>query len=162
VTYKDITEALENSYSNHHLEATFNSPLKRRDQLAGESLEELATATNQMAPHAHTELPKHLISKEATSAFSDRVREQDIIQRLPLGGKKTLSKPLNQTLELEAADIAAKTPSSAGKWRPGHSGGASMLQQNKETTNSLHADAVGAPATFKRTAPMNITKKNDA
>jgi hypothetical protein len=44
VTYKDITEALENGYNDHHLEAAFNSQLKRRIQVTGESLEEFATA----------------------------------------------------------------------------------------------------------------------
>jgi FKBP-type peptidyl-prolyl cis-trans isomerase (trigger factor) len=87
VTYKDVTEALENSYSDHHLEAALNSQLKRRNQLAGESLEEFATATNQLAHRTNIELPKHLISKEATCAFANRVREQDIIQQLLLGGK---------------------------------------------------------------------------
>jgi hypothetical protein len=163
VTYNDVTEVLENSYSDHHLEAAFISQLKRRNQLVGVSLEEFATATNQLAHHAHIELPEHLISKEATCAFANRVREQDIIQQLLLEGKKTLNKTLNQTLELETADIAAKTPSSADKWRPGHSGGASPLQQNEETTDSLHTGTVGAPATFERTVPMNTTKKkNDA
>jgi hypothetical protein len=109
VTYNNVIEFLENSYSDHHLEAAFNSQLKRRNQLVGESLEEFATTTNQLVHHAHIQLPKHLISKDATRAFTNRVKEQDIVQQLLLEGKKTFSKPLNQTFEMKAADIAAKT-----------------------------------------------------
>jgi hypothetical protein len=39
----------------------------------------------------------------------------DIRRQLLLGGRKTLSKALNQTLELEAADIAAGTPTSRSR-----------------------------------------------
>jgi hypothetical protein len=83
-----------------------------------------------------------------------------------LWGKKTLSEALkqalklgaiNQTLELEAADIAEHPPG-FGKRRPGHSGGGRSPQWNEQVTDSLHAGAEGAPATFERPAPTNPTK----
>jgi hypothetical protein len=72
-----------------------------------------------------------------------------------LGGKKTLS----EALELEAANIVPRTPSRAQHtmartfWR-----NQSVPKVNEETANSLPADAVEAPATFKRTAPTNQMK----
>lgn len=40
---EDVTEVLDNYYSDHHLEAVFHSQLKRRTQLIRESLQEFAT-----------------------------------------------------------------------------------------------------------------------
>jgi hypothetical protein len=67
-----------------------------------------------LAQHAHVKLPGHHISKEATHPFPTEVREQEIRQLL-LEHKKTLNEALNQTLELETANTAAKTPH--GVWQ---------------------------------------------
>jgi hypothetical protein len=74
--YEEVTEVLENRYSDHYLEAVFHSQLKRRTQLIGESLQKLAAAIDHLAHHAHVEPPKHLISKEATRAFAERIRKR--------------------------------------------------------------------------------------
>jgi hypothetical protein len=42
VTYEEVAEVLVNRYGDHHLEAAFHSQLKRRTQLAGESLRSLS------------------------------------------------------------------------------------------------------------------------
>jgi hypothetical protein len=51
------TEALDNRYSDHHLEAAFHSQLKRRTQLVGESLQEFADAIVHLAHRAHVKPP---------------------------------------------------------------------------------------------------------
>jgi hypothetical protein len=76
--YKDVTEVLEDRFGDHHLHAAFHSQLKRRTQLIKKSLQEFATAIDHLAHHAHTELPKHIISKEATHMFADGLRQQDV------------------------------------------------------------------------------------
>jgi hypothetical protein len=83
--YEEVTEALENHYGDHHLEAALHSQQKRA-QLIRESLHEFAAATNHLAYHAHIKMPVHLISKEAAHAFVDRIRQQDIRRQLLLVG----------------------------------------------------------------------------
>jgi hypothetical protein len=78
VTYEEVAEPLENRDSDHHLEAIFHSQLKRRTQLIRESLQVFAATIDHLAHHAHVELPKHLISKEAPRAFVNGVRERNI------------------------------------------------------------------------------------
>jgi hypothetical protein len=76
-TYKEVTEALENRYGDHHLEAVFHLQLKRT-QLVGESLQMLASSIDHLAHSAPVELPEHLICIEATHAFADAIRKRDI------------------------------------------------------------------------------------
>jgi hypothetical protein len=105
VMYEEVTVALENRYSDHHLDEAFHTQLKRRTQLVSEFLQEFVAIIDDLAYCAHVDLPKRNISREAAVAFADRVREPEIRCQLHLGRKKTLS----EALELEVADTAAGT-----------------------------------------------------
>lgn len=76
-----------------------------------ELLQEFAAAIYYSAYRVRVEVPEYLISKEASCSFADGTRDRDIRLQLLLGGKKTLGKPVNQVLELEAVGIAVVTPS---------------------------------------------------
>jgi hypothetical protein len=124
-----------------------------------EFLQEFAAAIYYSAYRVHVEVPQHLLSKEASHSFADGIRERDIRLQLLLGGKKTLGEAVNQVLELEAADTAVVTPSRVRQtmartfWRS-----PPPSQRKEETTDSLRTGAVGAPATFERSVPMNRMK----
>jgi hypothetical protein len=70
VTYKEITEAPENRCGDHYLGEAFQSQMKRRSRLVGESLQDFIATIDHLAHRAHIELPEHLISKEAARVFA--------------------------------------------------------------------------------------------
>jgi hypothetical protein len=73
VMYKEVTEALQNCHSDHHLAAVFHSQLKRRTQLSRESLQEFPAAMDHLAHPTHVVLPEHLISKEAAHSCANGI-----------------------------------------------------------------------------------------
>jgi hypothetical protein len=70
--------------------------------------------------------------------------------------KKTLSEPLNEALELEAAG----KPSGPDKRRLGSSGRVSPPQCNEENTDGLRVGDVGAPALL-REFPHELDEEED-
>jgi hypothetical protein len=93
VTYEEVTEVFGNCYNDHHLKASFHSQLNRRTQLVRESMQEFAGSTDHLVHSTHVELPKHLIGKEATHAFADGIREEDIRWQLLLGTRRHSARP---------------------------------------------------------------------
>jgi hypothetical protein len=105
--YEETIEALEDHFGDQHLAAAYRSQLKTWTQKAIESLQEFATAIEQLAHHAYPALPEDHVRKEAGRAFTDRVEDPDIKIQLLLG-EKTVNKALRQALELQAVFLAAR------------------------------------------------------
>jgi hypothetical protein len=77
-------------------------------QKAGKSLQDFATAIEQLAHRAYPTLPEANIRRGAGRAFADGVEDQDIKISLLIGGEKTVNEALRQALELEAVFLAAR------------------------------------------------------
>jgi hypothetical protein len=105
-TYEENLEALEDSFGDQYLVAAFRSQLKTRTQ--GESLQEFATAVEQLAHRAYPALPEDHISREAGKAFADGIESPAIKIHLLRGGQKWVNEALRQTLELQDVVLAAK------------------------------------------------------
>jgi hypothetical protein len=86
-TYEEVTTALENRYSDHHLEEALHTQLKRMSRRARGSLQKSAAVVDHLAHRAHINLLEQLISIERAHSFADGVRERKI--KTPL--KKTLN-----------------------------------------------------------------------
>jgi hypothetical protein len=63
-----------------------------------ESLQEFATAIEQLAHRAYPTLPEDHIRREAGKAFADGVEDPNIKIQLLLGGEKTVNKALSRHL----------------------------------------------------------------
>jgi hypothetical protein len=107
-TYEETIEALEDGFEDQHLAAAYRSQLKTQTQKPGESLQESATAIEQLAHRAYPALPEDHVRKEAGRAFTDGVEDPDIKIQLLLGGEKTVNEALGQALELQAVFLAAR------------------------------------------------------
>jgi hypothetical protein len=77
LTYEEIFQALEEHFGDQHFAAAFHSQLKTRTQKAGESLQDFATAFEQLTHRAYPTLPEDHIRREAGKAFTDGVEDQD-------------------------------------------------------------------------------------
>lgn len=97
VTYRKVTEAIENCSGGDHQETVFHSQLKMRTQLFGKTLQDFTAAIDHLAYCTHVVL------------FADGLRERHIRRQILLWGKKTLSDDLHQALELEATDSSRNT-----------------------------------------------------
>jgi hypothetical protein len=102
-SYEDIVGAVQYRFGDHQLAATYQSQLKARVQTSGETLQEFATAIEQLAHWALVGLPIGYIQTKAAHAFIDGVRDRVVKQHLLMGGDRTLNEALNQALKLEAA-----------------------------------------------------------
>jgi hypothetical protein len=76
--YEDIIRALKGCYTDHQLAVGYWVQLKARIQLGSKSLQEFAAATEQLADWALVELPVDFIQREATHAFIDGMRDQEL------------------------------------------------------------------------------------
>jgi hypothetical protein len=76
--------------------------------VAGESLQDFATAIEQLAHRAYPTLPEDHIRREAGRAYAYGVKDLDIKIQLLLGGEKTVNEALGQALELQAVLVAAR------------------------------------------------------
>jgi hypothetical protein len=76
-------------------------------QTGGETLQEFATAVEQLAYQALIGLPTDHIQTEAAHAFIGGIRDREEKQRLLLDGDRKLNEALNQAVKLEAAKAAA-------------------------------------------------------
>jgi hypothetical protein len=111
-TYEETLEALENQFGDQHLATPYHSRLKTRTQGVGESLQEFATAVEQLAHHAYPALPEDHIRREAGKAFADRVEDPAIKIQLLLRGEKTVNEAVRQDLEVQAIFLAARPQTS--------------------------------------------------
>jgi hypothetical protein len=84
-TYGETLQALEERFGDQHFAAAFRSQLKTRTQKAGESLQNFATAIEQLAHRTYPTLPEDHIRREAGKAFADGVEDQDIKISLLIG-----------------------------------------------------------------------------
>jgi hypothetical protein len=107
-TYEETIEALEDRFGDQHLAAIYRSQLKTLTQKAGESLQEFATAIEQLAHRAYFALPEDHVRKEAGRAFTDGVEDPDIKIQLLLGGEKAVNEALRRALELQTVFLAAR------------------------------------------------------
>jgi hypothetical protein len=73
--YEETLQGLEESFGDQHFAAAFRSQLKTRK--AGDSLQDFATAVEQLAHRAYPTLPEDHKRREAGKAFGDRVEDQD-------------------------------------------------------------------------------------
>jgi hypothetical protein len=80
--------------------------VKTRIQSVGKSLQEFFIALEQLTHHAFPALHKDHIRVGVRKAFSSDIGDQGIKQQLLLGGKRTLTKALRQTPELEVIKLA--------------------------------------------------------
>jgi hypothetical protein len=114
-TYDETLQTLEDRFEDQHLAAAFRSQLKTKTQRAGESLQDFATAIEQLAHRVYPTLPEEHIRREAGKAFADGVQDPDIKIKLLLGGEKTVNEALRKALELQAVLIAARPPKTSSR-----------------------------------------------
>jgi hypothetical protein len=79
---------------------------KARTQVSGESLREFAVSVRQLTHQACLGLFEDFIQREAF----DGLKDWEVNQHLPMGGKRSLSEALNETPNLEATNAAARQP----------------------------------------------------
>jgi hypothetical protein len=77
-TYEDSLQALEDCFGDQHFAAAYRSQLKTRTKKAGESLQDFATAIDQLTHRAYPTLSEDHIRREAGKTFSYWVRVPDI------------------------------------------------------------------------------------
>jgi hypothetical protein len=107
-TYEETLQALEDHFGDQHFSAAYRCQLTTRTQKTGESLQDFATAIEQLAHRAYPTLPEDHIRSEAGRAFACGVKDPDINIELLLGGEKTVNEALRQALELQAVLVAAR------------------------------------------------------
>jgi hypothetical protein len=88
-TYEEILQALEDCFGDEHFAAAYRSQLKVRTQKAGESLQDFATAIQQLVRRAYPASPEENIRREAGKAFVDGIEDYEVKIRLLLRGEKT-------------------------------------------------------------------------
>jgi hypothetical protein len=88
--------------------ASLNS--KARTKVSTESLQEFAAAIEQLTHQAPAGLPEDFIHRETVHAFINGVKDHKVRQHHLMGGERSLSEPLNQTLQLEAVKMADGPP----------------------------------------------------
>jgi hypothetical protein len=69
-TYEDTLQALEDRFGDQYFAAAYRCQLTTRTQKARESLQDFATAIEQLAHCAYPTLPEEHIRREAGKAFS--------------------------------------------------------------------------------------------
>jgi hypothetical protein len=106
-TYEDTLRAIEDRFGDQHFAAAYRFQLTRT-QKAGESLQDFATAIEQLAHRTYPTLSDDHIRREAGKSFSYWVRDPDIKIQLLLVGEKTVSEALRKALELKAVMVVAR------------------------------------------------------
>jgi hypothetical protein len=140
-TYEEILQALEACFGEEPIASAYRSQLKVRKHKAGESLQDFATAIQQLALRAYPASPEEHIRRKAGKVFVEGIQDYEIKIRLLLGGEKTLSEALRQALEVHAVLIAARSHRSknvASSWtRSPPSNGETQGVQEAGTTRKL-------------------------
>jgi hypothetical protein len=96
--YEETLQVLEHRFGDKHFAAAFRSQLKTRTQIAGESLQDFATAIEQLAHRAYPTPPEDHIRREVGKTFADGVEDHKIRVPLLIGGKKTVNEALRRAL----------------------------------------------------------------
>jgi hypothetical protein len=107
-TYEEILQALEDRFGNQHFAAAYRCQLTTRNQKARESLQDFATATEQLAHRAYPTLPEDHIRRVAGRAFVYGVKNPDIKIQLLLGGERTVNEALRKAVELQVILVGAR------------------------------------------------------
>jgi DNA gyrase/topoisomerase IV subunit A len=76
-TYEETLQALEDCFGDHHFSAAYRCQLTTRTQKAGESLQDFATAIEQLAHRAYPILPEDHIRRKAGRVFAYGVKDPD-------------------------------------------------------------------------------------
>jgi hypothetical protein len=105
-TYEEILEALDDHFGDQYLAAMYCSQLQTRTHGVGESMQEFATAIEQLA---YPTVPEDHIRMEVGKVFANGIEDTTIkIQLLLVGGEKTVNEALRQALELQAVLLATR------------------------------------------------------
>jgi hypothetical protein len=118
-TYEEVLQALEYCFGEELFAAAYRSQLKVRTQKARQSLQDFATAIQQLARRSYPASPEEHLRRKVGKTFVEDIEEYEIKIRLLFGGEKTLSDDLRQTLEVHAVLIAARSQRSnngASRW----------------------------------------------
>jgi hypothetical protein len=107
-TYEETLQALEDRFGDQHFSAAYRCQLTTGTQKAGASLQDFATAIEQLAHRAYPTLPEDHIRRETGRAFAYGVKDSDIKIQLLLGGEKAVNEALGQALELQAVLVAPR------------------------------------------------------
>jgi hypothetical protein len=107
-TYEQTLRTLEDRFGDQRFSVAYRCQLTSRTQKAGESLQDFATAIEQLAHRAYPTLPEDHVRREAGRAFTYGVKDPDIKIQLLLGGEKTVNEALGQALELQAVLVVAR------------------------------------------------------
>jgi hypothetical protein len=110
-TYEETLQALDYRFGEEHFAAEYRNQFKVRTQKVGESLQDFATAIQQLARRAYPALPEEHIRRETGKAFVAGIEDSEIKLRLLLGGQETLREALRQALELHSVLTASRFPS---------------------------------------------------
>jgi hypothetical protein len=77
-TYEEILRALEDRFGDQRFSASYRCQLTSRTQKAGESLQDFATAIEQLSHRAYPTLPEDHVRREAGRSFTYGVKDPDI------------------------------------------------------------------------------------
>jgi hypothetical protein len=131
-TYEETLQAQEDRFRDQHFAATYRCQLTTRTQKAGESLQDFATAVEQITHHAYPTLPEDHVWREAGKAFAYRVEDPNIKIELLLGGENTINEALRQALELQAVLVAARPHKNSTKTYQGSQSPTEEMQSNRD------------------------------
>jgi hypothetical protein len=156
-TYEETLKALDDCFGDQHIAAAYCSQLKARTRKARKSLQEVATAIEQLAHHGYPTLPEDHIRREAGKAFMDTVEDPDIKMPLLIGGQKTVTEALREPLELQVVLLAARPQKMSTKsfW-----GSQSHLTRRWNTRQS-GCWSCGEPGHFQGSSPYGKEAEND-
>jgi hypothetical protein len=107
-TYEDTLQALEDRFGNQHFADAYRCQLTTRAQKAGDTLQDFATAIEELAHRSNTTLFEDHIWREAGKAYSYWLRVSAVKIHLLLGGVKAVSGALRKALEMHAVVVTAK------------------------------------------------------
>jgi hypothetical protein len=110
VTQEETIEAPQDCFGDQHLVTAYHSHLKSRAQCVRKSLQELATAVEELTHCTLPALPENHGCKEAGMMFGDGIRGRDIQQQLLLGSKRNINEAIRQTFELDIVKPAVRSP----------------------------------------------------
>jgi hypothetical protein len=107
-TNEGTLQALEVRHGNQHFAATYRSQTKERTWRATESLQDFATAIEQLAHRTYPTLPEGPHTEGNGESVCRRVEDPGIKMYLILGVEKTSNKVFRQALELHAVLIVTR------------------------------------------------------
>jgi hypothetical protein len=129
---------------------------KDKDQRVGESLQELATAVDQLAHRASPGVPDDQVRRKADKAFGNGTGDRSVKRKLFLGSKRALNEALRQALELEVAKLIVGSYIRLQKTSMGEP---APSQTKEETISGLRTGILGASATSGSSVLTDRKKK---